>query len=102
MRLSRQHFAAVLASSTFNALDSGLGLGVCEVEERMLHAAKNLGVDQACRSYARCCKMLDAHWSRPFADLLNKIKIQLEQCLVNQADRLIRSNAWLRLDTVLR
>ncbi|KAL1517714.1 hypothetical protein ABEB36_001446 [Hypothenemus hampei] len=98
----RQHFAAVLATPSFHALDTGLGFGVCEVEERMLNAAKNLGVDQACRSYARCCKMLDAHWSRPFADLLNKIKIQLEQCLVNQADRLIRSNAWLRLDTVLR
>ncbi|ENN73392.1 hypothetical protein YQE_09954, partial [Dendroctonus ponderosae] len=98
----RQHFAAVLGSAAFHALDSGLGFGVCEVEDQMLNAAKNLGVEQACRSYARCCKMLDAHWSRPFADLLNKIKIQLEQCLVNQADRLIRSNAWLRLDTVLR
>lgn len=98
----RQHFAAVLGSPSFHALDAGLGFGVCEVEDQMLSAAKNLGVDQACRSYSRCCKMLDSHWSRPFADLLNKIKIQLEQCLVNQADRLIRSNAWLRLDTVLR
>ncbi|XP_050309887.1 uncharacterized protein LOC126745866 [Anthonomus grandis grandis] len=98
----RQHFAAVLGSPSFHALDAGLGFGVCEVEDQMLAAAKNLGVDQACRSYSRCCKMVDAHWTRPFADLLNKIKIQLEQCLVNQADRLIRSNAWLRLDTVLR
>ncbi|CAG9763153.1 unnamed protein product [Ceutorhynchus assimilis] len=98
----RQHFAAVLSSASFHSLDAHLGFGVCDVEDQMLNAAKNLGVDQACRAYSRCCKMLDAHWSRPFADLLNKIKIQLEQCLVNQADRLIRSNAWLRLDTVLR
>ncbi|XP_066251016.1 uncharacterized protein [Euwallacea similis] len=98
----RQHYAGVLGSSSFSALDVGLGFGVCEIEDKMLNAAKNLGVDQACRSYPRCCKMLEGHWSRPFADLLNKIKVQLEQCLVNQADRLIRSNAWLRLDTVLR
>ncbi|XP_076263480.1 uncharacterized protein LOC143198238 isoform X1 [Rhynchophorus ferrugineus] len=98
----RQHFAAVLSSAYFHSLDNGLGFGVCQVEDQMLAAAKNLGVEQACKSYSRCCKMLDSRWSRPFADLLNKIKLQLEQCLVNQADRLIRSNAWLRLDTVLR
>lgn len=98
----RQHFAAVLSSAFFHNLDAGLGFGVCQVEDQMLAAAKNLGVEQACRSYSRCCKLLDSRWSRPFADLLNKIKLQLEQCLVNQADRLIRSNAWLRLDTVLR
>ncbi|KAJ8948782.1 hypothetical protein NQ318_022913 [Aromia moschata] len=98
----RQHFAAVLGSHYVLGLDSGLGFGVCQIEDQMLSAAKNLGVDQACRSYSRCCKMLDQNWTRPFADLLNKIKLQLEQCLVGQADRLIRSNAWLRLDTSLR
>ncbi|KAJ8955943.1 hypothetical protein NQ314_006792 [Rhamnusium bicolor] len=98
----RQHFAAVLGSQYILGLDSGLGFGVCQIEDQMLLAAKNLGVEQACRSYSKCCKMLDQNWSRPFADLLNKIKLQLEQCLVGQADRLIRSNAWLRLDTALR
>ncbi|CAG9816326.1 unnamed protein product [Phaedon cochleariae] len=98
----RQHFAAVLGSQYLSGLDSGLGFGVCQIEDQMVSAAKNLGIDQACRSYSRCCKMLDQTWSRPFADLLNKVKLQLEQCLVCQADRLIRSNAWLRLDTTLR
>ncbi|CAG9855783.1 unnamed protein product [Phyllotreta striolata] len=98
----RQHFSAVLGSNYLSSLDSGLGFGVCQIEEQMLSAAKNLGIEQACRSYARCCKMLDQTWSRPFADMLNKVKLQLEQCLVSQADRLIRSNAWLRLDTSLR
>ncbi|KAJ8919727.1 hypothetical protein NQ315_006255 [Exocentrus adspersus] len=98
----RQHFSAVLGSQYLLSLDAGLGFGVCQIEDQMLAAAKNLGVEQACRSYSRCCKMLDQHWSRPFADLLNKVKLQLEQCLVGQSDRLIRSNAWLRLDTPLR
>ncbi|XP_060520217.1 BTB/POZ domain-containing protein 8 isoform X2 [Cylas formicarius] len=98
----RQHFASVLASPSFHSLDSGFGFGACQVEDQMLAAAKNLSAEQACRSYARICKMVDQHWSRPFADLLNKIKLQLEQCLVNQSDRLIRSHAWLRLDTALR
>ncbi|CAH0546382.1 unnamed protein product [Brassicogethes aeneus] len=98
----RQHFSAVLGSPSFLAMDTGLGFSVCQVEDQMLSAAKNLGVEQACRSYSRCWKMLDQIWSRPFADLLHKIKHQLEQCLVRQSDRLIRSNAWLRLDTVLR
>ncbi|XP_018572131.1 uncharacterized protein LOC108911636 [Anoplophora glabripennis] len=98
----RQHFSAVLGSQYVLGLDAGLGFGICQIEDQMLLAAKTLGVDQACRSYSRCCKMLDQHWSRPFADLLNKVKLQLEQCLVGQADRLIRSNAWLRLDTPLR
>ncbi|XP_074028016.1 uncharacterized protein isoform X1 [Leptinotarsa decemlineata] len=98
----RQHFASVLSSQYVVNLDTGLGFGICQIEERMLMAAKNLGVEQACRSYSRCCKMLDQNWSRPFADLLNKVKVHLEQCLVGQADRLIRSNAWLRLDTPLR
>ncbi|XP_072398684.1 uncharacterized protein [Diabrotica undecimpunctata] len=98
----RQHFSAVLGSQYLVGLDAGLGFGVCQIEDQMLSAAKNLGVEQACRSYARCCKMLDQKWTRPFADMLNKVKLQLEQCLVGQADRLIRSHAWLRLDTALR
>ncbi|RZB39544.1 uncharacterized protein BDFB_004212, partial [Asbolus verrucosus] len=98
----RQHFAAVLASSSFLALDAGLGWSVGQVEDQLVSAACNLSVEQACRSYARCCKMLDQCWSRPFNDLLYKIKVQLEQCLVAQSDRLIRSNAWLRLDSALR
>nr|CAH7714726.1 unnamed protein product [Callosobruchus chinensis] len=98
----RQHFAAVLGSRYVAGLDAGLGFGVAQVEDQMLAAAKNLGVEQACKSYTRCCKMLNQSWSRPFGDMLNKIKSQLEQCLVSQADRLIRSNAWLRLDTTLR
>ncbi|EFA01130.1 uncharacterized protein LOC659745 [Tribolium castaneum] len=98
----RQHFAAVLASPSFLALDAGLGWSVGQVEDQMVSAAGNLSVEQACRSYARCCKMVDQSWSRPFNDLLFKIKVQLEQCLVAQSDRLIRSNAWLRLDSALR
>ncbi|CAH1972854.1 unnamed protein product [Acanthoscelides obtectus] len=98
----RQHFAGVLGSKYVASLDTGLGFGVQQIEEQMLAAAKNLGVEQACKSYTRCCKMLNQSWSRPFGDMLNKIKSQLEQCLVSQADRLIRSNAWLRLDTALR
>nr|CAI5839371.1 unnamed protein product [Callosobruchus analis] len=98
----RQHFAAVLGSRYVAGLDAGLGFGVAQVEDQMLAAAKNLGVEQACKSYTRCSKMLNQSWSRPFGDMLNKIKSQLEQCLVSQADRLIRSNAWLRLDTALR
>ncbi|XP_044266442.1 uncharacterized protein LOC123012502 [Tribolium madens] len=98
----RQHFAAVLASPSFVALDAGLGWSVGQVEDQMVAAAGNLSVEQACRSYARCCKMVDQNWSRPFNDLLFKIKVQLEQCLVAQSDRLIRSNAWLRLDSALR
>ncbi|XP_056630262.1 uncharacterized protein LOC130440916 [Diorhabda sublineata] len=98
----RQHFSAVLGSQYVLGLDTGLGFGVCQIEDQMVSAARNLGVEQACRSYARCCKMLDQKWTRPFADMLNKVKLQLEQCLVSQADRLIRSNAWLRLDTALR
>lgn len=98
----RQHFAAVLASPSFLALDAGLGWSVGQVEDQLLSAASNLSVEQACRSYSRCCKMLEQNWSRPFNDLLYKIKVQLEQCLVAQSDRLIRSNAWLRLDSALR
>lgn len=98
----RQHFAAVLSSPSFLALDAGLGWSVGQVEDQMVLAATNLSVEQACRSYARCSKMLEQNWSRPFNDLLFKIKVQLEQCLVAQSDRLIRSNAWLRLDSVLR
>jgi hypothetical protein len=98
----RQHFAAVLASPSFLALDAGLGWSVGQIEDQLLSASGTLSVEQACRSYARCCKMLDQNWSRPFNDLLYKIKVQLEQCLVAQSDRLIRSNAWLRLDSALR
>lgn len=99
----RQHFAAVLTSPSFLALDQGGEISVITIEEQVLSAAKNLGVEQACKSYTRCCKMLEqGNWNRSFGDLLNRIKIQLEQCLVSQADRLIRSNAWLRLDTSLR
>ncbi|KAL3274892.1 hypothetical protein HHI36_019674 [Cryptolaemus montrouzieri] len=98
----RQHYAAVLVSPSFIALDSGPGWCVLQIEDQMVSTASNLGVEQACRSYSRCCKMLEQAWSRSFEDLLNKIKSTLEQCLVSQADRLIRSNAWLRLDSPLR
>lgn len=49
----RQHFSAVLGSNYILSLDAGLGFGVCQIEDQMLSAAKNLGIEQACRSYAR-------------------------------------------------
>lgn len=98
----RQHYAAVLVSPSFIALDSGPSWCILQIEDQLVSAASNLGVEQACKSYSRCCKMLEQNWTRNFEDLLNKIKSILEQCLVSQADRLIRSNAWLRLDSALR
>lgn len=49
----RQHYSAVLGSNFFIKLDSDLGFGVSQIEDQMLLASKNLGVEQACRSYAR-------------------------------------------------
>lgn len=49
----RQHYGAVLGSNYFLKLDADLGFGVSQLEDQMLLAAKNLGVDQACRSYSR-------------------------------------------------
>lgn len=49
----RQHYAAVLGSQYFLKLDCDFGFGVSQIEDQMLLAAKNLGVDQACRSYSR-------------------------------------------------
>ncbi|KAK9891986.1 hypothetical protein WA026_017465 [Henosepilachna vigintioctopunctata] len=98
----RQHYSAVLVSPSFIALDSSHEYCITQVKDQMVSAASNLGVEQACRSYSRCSKMLEQSWSTTFEDLLNKIKSSLEQCLVSQADRLIRSNAWLRLESSLR
>lgn len=49
----RQHYAAVLNSNGFLKLDTDLGFGVSQIEEQMVATAKNLGVEQACRSYSR-------------------------------------------------
>lgn len=49
----RQHYAAVLGSSYLIRLEADLGFGVSQIEDQMLLASKNLGVEQACRSYSR-------------------------------------------------
>lgn len=106
----REHYAAVLISPSFLALDSAPDWCILQIEDQMLQAARELSIDQACRSYSRCSKLLSGssseedqpEWSETFAELLKKIKRLLEQSLVRMGDRLHMSNAWLRLDFVLR
>ena len=95
----RQHLVGVLTSPTFHSLDSEQ---VVNVEEQILAATEALVPEQACRSYARCHKMLDMHWGHEHLMLLRKLDKALEQGLAARADKATRCPAWQRLEPALR
>lgn len=97
-----QHFAAILSSPVFLALESGVNWNLNQAEECLLSTADNLGPDQACRSYGKCHRMLDQIWSPRFAQLLTKLKSRIEQCLIKQPEKLVKCVGWSRLDPQLR
>lgn len=97
-----QHFTAILSTPTFLALDSSVNWNLSQAEECLLSAADSLGVEQGCRSYGKCHRMLEQVWSPRFAQLLVKLKLQIEQCLIRQPEKLVRCTGWARLDPQLR
>lgn len=94
--------------SALRGFDSGLNLGVnltvLRAEERLLAAGSALGPEQACRGYARCCRMLEQGWAYRFQQMLVRVKGELEQVLIRhgRAEKLARCSGWSRMDPALR
>lgn len=97
----RQHYAAVLISFNFLALDSQ-PLSISQLEENFISAAEALKLDQACHSYINCNKILKKNWSPTFVNLLRKIYSRIESSMVRQIDQASRSAIWMQLDPSLR
>lgn len=97
-----QHFTAVLSSPSFLALETGLSWNISQAEHCLLAAANLLGPEQACRSYTRCHRMLEQNWTPRFAQMVYKVKMQVEQRLIGQAEKVSRCTGWSRMDPMLR
>lgn len=99
-----KHFASVLSSTGFLALESGVNWNVGQAEECLLSGVDGLNAEQACKSYVRICKLLEQNWAPRFHQLLVKLRGQLEQCLIKfgNADKLKKCNGWNKMDPGLR
>lgn len=98
----RQNFVAVLNSPTFLALDGEQAWNISRLEGPIIEASAALSIEQSAKSYSCCRALLEGVWSPGFLDLLKKINNQLEQSLVARAERVAKSNVWLKLDPKLR
>ena len=114
MKYLADNFAGVLGNEIFQGLDGELTWNISRLEDHLLAAAERLAPEQACKSYSKLDKIFadfthldDIHRiiirrDSLLLDLMSKIKGQVEKCLVRDAARAARTNAWLKMDLELR
>ncbi|XP_008215443.1 uncharacterized protein LOC100123317 isoform X2 [Nasonia vitripennis] len=114
MKYLTDNFASVLGNESFQGLDRELTWNISRLEDHLLAAAERLPPEQACKSYAKLDKMFNtkhttdpqrmktSSWSPLFMTLMTKIRAQVEKCLIRDAARAARTNAWLKMDLELR
>ncbi|XP_058809408.1 uncharacterized protein LOC131674636 [Phymastichus coffea] len=113
MKYLTDNFASVLGNDGFQVLDRELTWNMSRLEDHLLAAAERLPPEQACKSYSKLDKIFTVAQfdnsqrakfkSTPlFMDLMEKIRTQVEKCLVRDAARAARTNAWLKMDLELR
>lgn len=114
MKYLTDNFAGVLGNESFQGLDRELTWNISRLEDHLLAAAERLPPEQACKSYAKLDKLFNSthtsdpqrtkasSWSPLFMALMTKIRAQVEKCLIRDAARAARTNAWLKMDLELR
>ncbi|KAF7994913.1 hypothetical protein HCN44_004385 [Aphidius gifuensis] len=106
------NFSSILGNDNFQALGRDLTWNISRLEDNILSCADKLLPDQACKSYSRISKMISSipsddsiikpQWNFLFIELLKKIKIRVEKCLIKDAARAARTTTWLKMDLELR
>lgn len=126
------HMSTLLASDGFLSLGHDQNDSIIQLEDLLLDIASNLTADQACKSYQRIVKLnsmmgakvirmppswhtrgesdecLIEHeregldWNNDFIRLVGSLLSVIEQCLIRNCSRAMRTMAWQRMDEELR
>lgn len=123
------HFASLIASDAFLSLGHDRSCHIPRLEGLILQTAASLTPDQACRSYQRVtrlntvlqAKMIqmpanlgalakelqglqeeELDWDTEYIRLVSAILSAVEQCLIRQCSKAMRTTAWQRMDLELR
>lgn len=112
MKFLSENMSGVLVSDSFQNLGRDLTWNISRLEDNFLAASERLPPEQACKTYSKLHKMIassqteDAQlrpkWGSLFLDFLRKIQSRVEKCLVRDATRAARTNAWSKMDLDLR
>lgn len=111
-----EHFSSLLASDSFLSLGHDRSSDIGRLETFLLRTAATLSPEQACRTYQRVTRLnivltekrdVDAgrdsvDWSSDFIHLVAAILTSVEQCLVRQCAKAMRTNMWQRMDIELK
>ncbi|GAB0094692.1 hypothetical protein DMENIID0001_100170 [Sergentomyia squamirostris] len=107
------HFSSLLASDSFLSLGHDKSGDIARLETLLLRTAATLSAEQACRTYQRVNRLnmvltekgdLDEgrDWNIDFIHLVGAILTAVEQCLVRQCAKAMRTNTWHRMDIELK
>lgn len=126
------HFSNLVASDGFLSLGHGQSWNISRLEDILLRTAASLTPDQACRSYQRITRLnsvlgakvirmpasnsdngfiVDPYdieheeemdWNPEFIRLISALSSAVEQCLIRQCSRAMKTPQWQRMDTELR
>ncbi|XP_059614733.1 BTB/POZ domain-containing protein 8 [Phlebotomus argentipes] len=110
------HFSSLLASDSFLSLGHDRSGDIARLETFLLRTATTLSPEQACRTYQRANRLNivltekrnihedrdSVDWSTDFIHLVAAIVSAVEQCLVRQCSKAMRTNAWQRMDGELK
>lgn len=113
MKYLIDNYASVIGNENFQRLDRELMWNIGRLEDHLLAAAERLPPEQACKAYSKLHKMFTLttlddsqrpklKWSSLFMDLMDKIRSQVEKCLIRDAARAARTNSWTKMDLELR
>ncbi|KAL7302103.1 hypothetical protein TKK_0005331 [Trichogramma kaykai] len=106
MKFLTDNFPSILSTDSFLNLDHEFTWNIGRLEKHLLAAAERLAPEQACKAYSKTHKMFKIenrfNWSPIFEDFMTKIRVQIEKCLIRDAARAARTNAWLKMDLELR
>ncbi|XP_055686260.1 BTB/POZ domain-containing protein 8 [Lutzomyia longipalpis] len=111
-----EHFSSLLASDSFLSLGHDRSSDISRLESFLLRSAATLSPEQACRTYQRINRLnivltekrnIDdapdsVDWSTDFIHLVAAILSAVEQCLVRQCSKAMRTNTWHRMDIELK
>lgn len=125
------HFSNLVASDGFLSLGHGQSWNINRLEDILLRTAATLTPDQACRSYQRVTRLNsvlgakvirmpataadngyndqyeieheeEMDWNPEFIRLISALLSAVEQCLIRQCSRAMKTPQWPRMDTELR
>lgn len=119
------HFSSLVASDGFLSLGQDKSWDIDRLENLLLRIASTLTPEQSCRSYQRISRLHavvfkpmdstdqsieqrdqhldgDIQWKPEFLRLVADIFNAVENCLVGQCSRSMRTNQWQRMDLDLR